>query len=116
MVVRVGTMDTGERVVLFFFFQAEDGIRDLTVTGVQTCALPILGRAWQVLALLEAGHHVAHQAPPVPPDAAQLGLFNPSGSPHPLLEELDRLDVNALSPLEALNRLAAREKTLAGGP
>src|SRR5205085_8813893 len=26
----------------FFFFQAEDGIRDLTVTGVQTCALPIL--------------------------------------------------------------------------
>src|SRR2546430_4156879 len=29
---------------LFFFFQAEDGIRDLTVTGVQTCALPISGR------------------------------------------------------------------------
>src|SRR2546430_13472842 len=28
-------------VLLFFFFQAEDGIRDLTVTGVQTCALPI---------------------------------------------------------------------------
>src|SRR2546427_4173913 len=28
---------------VFFFFQAEDGIRDLTVTGVQTCALPILG-------------------------------------------------------------------------
>src|SRR5688572_32180787 len=26
---------------VFFFFQAEDGIRDLTVTGVQTCALPI---------------------------------------------------------------------------
>src|SRR3989475_10994266 len=29
-------------MMLFFFFQAEDGIRDLTVTGVQTCALPIL--------------------------------------------------------------------------
>src|SRR5438309_9000479 len=27
--------------LLFFFFQAEDGIRDGTVTGVQTCALPI---------------------------------------------------------------------------
>src|SRR2546430_7656954 len=27
-----------------FFFQAEDGIRDLTVTGVQTCALPISRR------------------------------------------------------------------------
>src|SRR2546421_9000495 len=28
----------------FFFFQAEDGIRDLIVTGVQTCALPISRR------------------------------------------------------------------------
>src|SRR5688572_15526287 len=28
-------------LIVFFFFQAEDGIRDLTVTGVQTCALPI---------------------------------------------------------------------------
>src|SRR2546429_2412948 len=29
------------RRVFFFFFQAEDGIRDVAVTGVQTCALPI---------------------------------------------------------------------------
>src|SRR3989441_12242364 len=29
---------------LFFFFQAEDGIRDKLVTGVQTCALPISGQ------------------------------------------------------------------------
>src|SRR2546422_11279567 len=28
--------------MFFFFFQAEDGIRDVAVTGVQTCALPIL--------------------------------------------------------------------------
>src|SRR3989449_8647513 len=32
---------------MFFFFQAEDGIRDVAVTGVQTCALPILLRALQ---------------------------------------------------------------------
>src|SRR2546430_15106221 len=31
--------------MVFFFFQAEDGIRDLTVTGVQTCALPIYREA-----------------------------------------------------------------------
>src|SRR6266436_8185480 len=30
--------------LLFFFFQAGDGIRDVAVTGVQTCALPISGR------------------------------------------------------------------------
>src|SRR2546430_1054613 len=31
----------GEQWIKFFIFQAEDGIRALTVTGVQTCALPI---------------------------------------------------------------------------
>src|SRR2546430_8940271 len=35
--------------VCVFFFQAEDGIRDLTVTGVQTCALPICHRRGEVL-------------------------------------------------------------------
>src|SRR3989441_2740936 len=35
--------------VLFFFFQAEDGIRDKLVTGVQTCALPIsMPGAWKL--------------------------------------------------------------------
>src|SRR2546430_13730951 len=39
-------MDASSRGDACFFFQAEDGIRDLTVTGVQTCALPIsLGHA-----------------------------------------------------------------------
>src|SRR5205807_3340472 len=33
-------------IVFFFFFQAEDGIRDYKVTGVQTCALPILEAAF----------------------------------------------------------------------
>src|SRR5699024_11264801 len=32
---------------IFFFFQAEDGIRDRNVTGVQTCALPISRRSWR---------------------------------------------------------------------
>src|SRR5690606_39537933 len=37
---------------LLFFFQAEDGIRDFHVTGVQTCALPI----WLLLLLRELGY------------------------------------------------------------
>src|SRR5256886_1581727 len=40
---------------VFFFFQAEDGIRDLTVTGVQTCALPI-SRPRHARAVLLHGH------------------------------------------------------------
>src|SRR5262249_59785063 len=39
-------------VVFFFFFQAEDGIRDWSVTGVQTCALPIWTSACQGLGKL----------------------------------------------------------------
>src|SRR5690606_36973405 len=43
-------------VVFFFFFQAEDGIRDFHVTGVQTCALPILiSRAGSVRAVISVG-------------------------------------------------------------
>src|SRR2546425_8662923 len=34
-------------IALFFFFQAEDGIRDKLVTGVQTCALPISVLPWR---------------------------------------------------------------------
>src|SRR2546426_8660318 len=33
-------------ILFFFFFQAEDGIRDYKVTGVQTCALPISFGRW----------------------------------------------------------------------
>src|SRR6266700_5767948 len=44
----------------FFFFQAEDGIRDFHVTGVQTCALPVLVCA---LLLLELGSSVGFSYP-----------------------------------------------------
>src|SRR5207249_9044524 len=39
----------------FFFFQAEDGIRDRNVTGVQTCALPISGLEITSMADIPAG-------------------------------------------------------------
>src|SRR5207247_6878116 len=47
-------------LVLSFFFQAEDGIRDPLVTGVQTCALPIY--AADANARLVAAAHAARQA------------------------------------------------------
>src|SRR2546427_8578558 len=45
----------------FFFFQAEDGIRDLTVTGVQTCALPILGR-YQIVREIARSNDIVYEA------------------------------------------------------
>src|SRR2546429_6205891 len=53
-----GPCRTSSRCAVFFFFQAEDGIRDVAVTGVQTCALPILrfaSREKAVLAQVEVG-------------------------------------------------------------
>src|SRR5258708_15707849 len=45
---------------LFFFFQAEDGIRDDLVTGVQTCALPIsLNHAWRFDATASRRHSLS---------------------------------------------------------
>src|SRR6266498_4501205 len=48
-------------ILVFFFFQAEDGIRDADVTGVQTCALPI-----------SAGRH----------EAPRVHAFTPGGDPY----------------------------------
>src|SRR2546421_9362947 len=55
----------GVDCVFFFFFQAEDGIRDLIVTGVQTCALPISQSGNVVQGFHEplAPARVAHESP-----------------------------------------------------
>src|SRR5256886_2815153 len=52
-----------------FFFQAEDGIRDLTVTGVQTCALPI--------SFLQSIQDFQLQQAPVVPSMIQILLGQP---------------------------------------
>src|SRR3712207_8100116 len=57
--------------VSFFFFQAEDGIRDIGVTGVQTCALPICSRPHPFVAPAKAGA----------PGGERLGGLHPTGSP-----------------------------------
>src|SRR3712207_7649396 len=55
-----------------FFFQAEDGIRDIGVTGVQTCALPISAGVVQVgEAVREAGAEVQQRGRGAPGDAAE---------------------------------------------
>src|SRR2546428_5281597 len=50
---------------MFFFFQAEDGIRDLIVTGVQTCALPIcenpVNRSYRLMTLRRCGWRWIHR-------------------------------------------------------
>src|SRR6266498_5600941 len=49
-------------MVGFFFFQAEDGIRDADVTGVQTCALPIYGAFVELEPGIEGLVHISEMS------------------------------------------------------
>src|SRR5256885_7806140 len=69
--------------MLFFFFQAEDGIRDYKVTGVQTCALPISRAADASL----GGDHAARSVPDADRAPAQPVASHRAGAAHlPLAE------------------------------
>src|SRR3989475_7232438 len=72
-------------VVYFFFFQAEDGIRDLTVTGVQTCALPISYTKYLLLVLV-LGAIVWGTPHTMIADSKELAAMG--GSHHPFLGAL----------------------------
>src|SRR5256886_15616342 len=63
-----------DALFLFFFFQAEDGIRDLTVTGVQTCALPI--------SLACRARATTHPSPPLFPAPATTSAPRESTAGH----------------------------------
>ena len=107
----VAVRESGDEIVFLHRLEPGGADRSYGIHVGRLAGLPdqVVRRAWQVLQLLEAGHHVARQTPPVAavaPDAVQLALFAGSAPPHPLLEELQDLDVEAMSPLEALNRLA----------
>src|SRR6266487_4427654 len=75
--------------VLVFFFQAEDGIRDGRVTGVQTCALPILpgsGRLQDLVLVLGKGGadqrgHQTGEGLPVVPSGERLGVARQAEPP-----------------------------------
>src|SRR5690606_40851333 len=72
--------------VLFFFFQAEDGIRDFHVTGVQTCALPIYDK---VIARMEGDFPVIDPSHLHYTDVAPNQISSISASLIPFLEHDD---------------------------
>jgi DNA mismatch repair protein MutS len=102
----VAVHEDGHDVAFLYRLEPGGADRSYGIHVGRLAGLPpqVVARAQEVLAMLEAGHHVAGRTPLPPPDAAQLALF--AAPPHPVLDDLRQLDPDRMTPIEALARLA----------
>lgn len=102
----VAVHEAGEEIIFLHRLRPGGADRSYGIHVGRLAGLPaeVVSRARDVLRSLEAGHRVAV----APSPADQLGLFAPSESP--ILAELKALDVDGLTPREALARLAELQR------
>ena len=112
--LNVAVRETGNTVVFLHRLEAGGTDRSYGIHVAQLAGLPdpVVARAKSVLGTLEGEHRVVQGAAPPQPDPEQLGLFLPP-KPEPALEELRALDLDRMTPIEALNRLAELKKKAA---
>ena len=110
----VAVKEVGDDIVFLHRLLPGGSDRSYGIHVGRLAGLPkeVVSRAWEILSLLEAGHHVAGEMVPPPPDSAQLGLFKPEE--HAVFEELRNLDPNTMTPIEALSRLAELKRRMEG--
>ncbi|MGE0552730.1 MAG: DNA mismatch repair protein MutS [Gemmatimonadales bacterium] len=105
--MNVAVRETGETIV--FLHRLEPGGTDrsygIHVADLAGLPRPVIERAKEVLGTLEGEHRMVPGEPPRA-DSRQLALFAEPRAPDPVREELERLDLDALTPIQALNRLA----------
>ncbi|HEY0995514.1 MAG TPA: DNA mismatch repair protein MutS, partial [Gemmatimonadaceae bacterium] len=136
----VGVREVDDRVLFLHRLMPGGADRSYGIEVGRLAGLPeaVIARAKQVLAVLEAGHVVepsersderlatgderGHGAPEAPPVARRQSLVAPvaqfslfADTAHPVLEELRQVDVNALTPLQALQLLARLTDQARGG-
>jgi DNA mismatch repair protein MutS len=108
----VAVREAGEQILFLHRLQPGGADRSYGIEVGRLAGLPgsVLARAREILAVLEGEHLAgtrdargAKRPPSAPPD--QLGLFAPV--PSPLVEKLAGIDVNAMTPLQAMTTLAA---------
>jgi DNA mismatch repair protein MutS len=105
----VAVRETGDTVVFLHRLEPGGTDRSYGIHVGQLAGLPaqVVARAREILGTLEGEHRVVPGPPPsASRDPGQLALFGDPQRPDPMVEELKLLDVNTLTPLEALNRLA----------
>jgi DNA mismatch repair protein MutS len=111
--LNVAVRETGGAVVFLHRLEAGGTDRSYGVHVAQLAGLPdrVVRRAKEVLATLEGEHRVVPGAPAPAADPGQLPLFA-EAPPHPVVTELEALEIDTLTPLEALNRLAELKRRL----
>jgi DNA mismatch repair protein MutS len=111
----VAVQESGGTVVFLHRLMPGGTDRSYGVHVAQLAGLPdaVVQRAREVLGTLEGEHRVVPGAPPPPPDPGQLALFT-APKPDPVMEDLRAIDLNQLTPLEAMNRLAELQRKAEG--
>jgi len=111
----VAVRESGDDVIFLHRLEPGGADRSYGIHVGRLAGLPVdvVGRAWEILALLEAGHHVAGTVPTTRIDPGQLTLFDAGN--HPVLEELRALEPDTMTPLEALQRLAELKRRIENG-
>jgi DNA mismatch repair protein MutS len=105
----VAVREAGDGIVFLHRLEPGGTDRSYGIHVGQLAGLPaqVVARAREVLTTLEGEHRVVPGAPPaLSLDPGQLALFSESPQPDPVMEELKLLDLDRLTPLEALIRLA----------
>ena len=111
--LNVVVRESGDAVVFLHRLEPGGTDRSYGIHVAQLAGLPpsVVHRAREVLATLEGDHRVVAGAPPATGDPGQLALFAASDPvPHPLVEAIRGLDLDGMTPREALFRLAELQR------
>jgi DNA mismatch repair protein MutS len=108
--LNVAVREQGDRVIFLHRLEPGGTDRSYGIHVAQLAGLPraVISRAGEILLTLEGEHRVV-PGEPDRLDPTQLQLFA-EGSRHPMMDELKALDLNGMTPLEALNRLAELQR------
>src|SRR5687767_12696441 len=111
----VAVRESGGKVVFLHRLEPGGTDRSYGIHVAELAGLPrdVVARANVVLKTLEGNHRVVAGAPVPDPDPGQLPLFA-EVAPDPTLTELRALDLESMTPLEALNRLSDLQKRAGG--
>jgi DNA mismatch repair protein MutS len=111
--LNVAVRETGDTVVFLHRLEPGGTDRSYGIHVAQLAGLPsaVVRRAREVLGTLEGDHRVVPGAPPPTGDPGQFALFaQPDATPHPVVEEIRGLDIDGMTPREALFRLAELQR------